>query len=374
MLTGPFNLNVTNCNAIIIPFTVNTSISNLYFVADGESKSLPIELICPTNIVATCGQVVTYPPASYAACGDVSVNYNPPDNVVFPYGVTPVTITITDQFGNTTNCTFTVTVNDSTPPVVPTLTNITAQCSAQVPTPTTIDICGNVTNVIVGTTTDPTSYNTQGTYVVHWKFDDGHGNVSTATQTVIVQDTIPPVKPNLPDLTYNACSGSFPTPPTPQTTDNCAGAVYGTTTTQFPITNFGSNVVTWTFTDGNGNTTVATQNVTVAGLSFLGFYSPISGTGGTCSSTLRTINQGSVIPIKFDLQCGSTLLTSGTPPVVLIQAYKGCTPGAQLVNANATYQNVWHFNWDTTGWSKGVYKVTVILPDGTTQIVFVTLK
>jgi len=375
LMAGPFNLNVSNCNAIVIPFTLDTSISNLYFIADAEANSLPIALVCPTNMTATCGQTVIYPPAFYSACGDVTVNYSTPDNQTFPRGVTPVTITITDQAGDSTNCTFTVTVVDTTPPVVPTLSDIMGQCSAQAPAPATVNICGNTTNVIIGTTSDPTSFNTQGTNVVHWKFDDGNGNIRLASQNVIVRDTMPPATPTLPDLNYSMCSGTSPTPPTPQTTDNCAGTVFGTTTTQFPITNLGTTVITWNFSDGNGNSTSATQKVNVAGLTFEGFYPPLGGTGGTCAKPLRTLNQGSVNPIKFDMLCGSTLITSGTPPMVKIQSYsKSCVAGAELVDTAATYNNDWHYNWDTSAWAKGTYKVTVLLPDGTSQFVFVTLK
>jgi len=39
LMVGPFDLNSSNCNALIIPFTVETSITNLYFVSDGEAKS-----------------------------------------------------------------------------------------------------------------------------------------------------------------------------------------------------------------------------------------------------------------------------------------------------------------------------------------------
>jgi hypothetical protein len=36
------------------------------------------------------------------------------------------------------------------------------------------------------------TYNTQGTFTVHWTYDDGNGNKATQTQTVIVKDTTPP--------------------------------------------------------------------------------------------------------------------------------------------------------------------------------------
>jgi len=374
LMVGPFDLNSSNCNALIIPFTVETSITNLYFVSDGEAKSLPLEITCPPNIVVTCGQPVVYQSVIYSGCGDVTVDYVPPADYPFPRGVTPVTVTLKDSFGNSTNCTFTVTVMDTTPPVVPVLPAVSGQCSASVTTPTTVDICGTTTNVITATTADPTSYNAQGSYTVHWSFDDGNGNVSTAAQSVTVKDTVPPVKPTLADINYSYCTAASITPPTPTTTDNCAGAITGTTTTSFPITAVGTNVVTWKFDDGNGNVTTATQNVIVSGLSFAGFYSPIAGANGSCTQPVQNIKAGSVEPIKFDIQCGSTVITGGTPPVVLIQAYSNCTPGANLVNVNATYQNNWHYNWDTSGWAKGIYKVIVVLPDGTSRFVFLKLQ
>jgi hypothetical protein len=299
LLVGPFDLNVSNCTALLIPFTVETSTTNLYFVTDGVAKSYPLVLYCPSNIVVNCGEPVVYAPASFSGCGDVKIEYNPLPNTTFPVGTTPVTVTATDKDGNTTNCVFTVTVLDKTPPVKPTLASIT--------------------------------------------------------------DT--------------NCTGLPVTPPIPSTTDSCMGTIFGTTTTTFPVTNRGTTVVTWTFDDGNGNKTTADQSITISGLSFVGFYAPISGTNGTCAVPLRTINQGSIIPVKFDTKCGSTLVTGGTPPVVKIQAYSNtCAPGSELVSVNAVYQNNWHYNWDTSGWAKGVYRVVVILPDGTFQYAFVKLK
>ena len=73
--------------------------------------------------------------------------------------------------------------------------------------PTTTDNCAGT---VTGTTSDALTYNTQGTFTVHWTFSDGHGNTSTANQTVIVQDTTPPTA-NCPanittNISPNACS------------------------------------------------------------------------------------------------------------------------------------------------------------------------
>ena len=229
---------------------------------------------------------------------------------------------------------------------------------------------------IGSSTSSPLTYNAQGTNFITWTFNDGNGNSTSAVQRVIVRDVTPPVRPTLPDINFNGCSGGGYTPAAPPTTtDNCKGTVIGTTTTSFPITTMGTNVVTWTFDDHNGNKTTATQRIIISGLTFTGFYSPIAAINGTCQAPARTINQGSVNPIKFDINCGGTPVTSGTPPVVKIQTYSNnCSPGAELVVVNAVYQNDWHYNWDTTGWAKGVYKVTVVLPDGSQQFVFVKIK
>jgi hypothetical protein len=247
---------------------------------------------------------------------------------------------------------------------------LTGQCSVSVPTPTATNSCGITKKIAIGTTSDPLTYTTQGTNIVHWSFDDGNGIVSTANQTVIVKDTIAPVAPVLPTVT-GSCSAPV-TLTAPTATDNCAGTVTGTTTTVFPITAQGTTVVTWRFSDGN-NTSTATQNVVIAGLAFKGFYSPISTVSNLCTAPV-VVNQGSVLPIKFDMLCGTTPITAGTAPIVKIQLWTGCQFVSEPISVAAVYNNDWHYNWDTSAWAKGIYKVIVILPDGTSRNVFVKLK
>jgi hypothetical protein len=189
-----------------------------------------------------------------------------------------------------------------------------------------------------------------------------------------VKDTIAPVIPVLPDVNVSFCNLPF-TPTRPTTTDNCAGIVTGTTTTAFPLTAVGTTTVTWSFSDGHGNTVTANQKIIINGYTFVGFYSPISAIGGDCHSPAKNIKGGSVIPIKFDVKCGSTLVTSGIQPVVKVQSVDGnCNPTSTLLSVNAVYQNDWHANWDTSNWAPGIYKIVVLLPDGTMPYVFVNLK
>ncbi|HEV7892006.1 MAG TPA: cadherin repeat domain-containing protein [Pyrinomonadaceae bacterium] len=71
------------------------------------------------------------------------------------------------------------------------LPDVTGECSAAItgPAPTATDA---YVGPVTGTTTDPLGYSTQGEHVVTWHFDDGHGNVSTQTQKVIVKDVTAP--------------------------------------------------------------------------------------------------------------------------------------------------------------------------------------
>ena len=93
-----------------------------------------------------------------------------------------------------------------------------------------------------------------------WTTDD-NSNSATYTQTITVVDTTAVADvANLADVTAE-CGVETLTAPT--ATDNCAGIITGTTTTVLPITAQGTTVVTWIFTDANGNVSTQTQNVII---------------------------------------------------------------------------------------------------------------
>ncbi|MFH6969882.1 hypothetical protein ACHRVL_23020, partial [Flavobacterium sp. FlaQc-28] len=171
-------------------------------------------------------------------------------------GETDVTWTFNDGNGNTSTAIQKVILKDITAPVVPTLTNITAECSVDTITaPTTTDNCAGT---LTGVTTTQFPITTQGETDVTWTFNDGNGNSSTVLQKVILKDITAPTVPTLTNVTAEC---SVDTIAAPTTTDNCAGMLTGVTTTQFPITAQGETDVTWTFNDGNGNTSTAIQKV-----------------------------------------------------------------------------------------------------------------
>ncbi|MFB0903048.1 MAG: hypothetical protein QMB11_01580, partial [Nonlabens sp.] len=156
-----------------------------------------------------------------------------------------------------------VTIFDNTPPNpdLATLADVTAECvvTSLVP-PTATDNCAGMVTVTNDATLPISGEGT--TALVTWTYDDGNGNTSTQTQNVIIDDVTAPVADAaaLADLIAECeiTSLVFPT-----AADNCAGTVTVTNDVSLPITFQGTTVVTWTYDDGNGNTSAQTQNVII---------------------------------------------------------------------------------------------------------------
>lgn len=120
----------------------------------------------------------------------------------------------------------------------------------------------NCSGWIKGTTTDPLVFNAQGTYTIHWSYNDGHGNISTQNQTVIIKDNVKPVI-KTPANTSVSC-GVVATPAitgTATATDNCSGLVVITYTDVLSGT---SIVRTWKATDAAGNFSTGLQTITLS--------------------------------------------------------------------------------------------------------------
>jgi hypothetical protein len=236
----------------------NTTTQTQSIVVDDVTAPVPNVTTLPT-ITEQCSASVTAPTATDNCAGQITATTTDPTSFTAD-GTYTIHWTYDDGNGNTTTQDQTVIVDDTIAPVpnVTTLPTITEQCSATVTAPTATDNCaGNVT----ATTTDPTSFTADGTYTIHWTYDDGNGNTTTQDQTVIVDDTIAPV-PNVGSLTTitEQCSATVTAP---TATDNCAGQITATTTDPTSFTADGTYTIQWTYDDGRGNTTTQTQTVIV---------------------------------------------------------------------------------------------------------------
>ncbi|QTA77917.1 alpha/beta hydrolase fold domain-containing protein [Desulfonema limicola] len=176
------------------------------------------------DILSECSVSITQPPA---ATDDTAGTVYGTTSTPLSYteqGEYEITWTYDDGNGNTSTQTQIVIIEDLTPPDpdMDELPVINGQCSAEITEiPNAADNC---TGGIDGTTTDPLSYTEQGIYTVIWSYDDGHGNITTQNQTVIVKDTEPPVINSVtadPNILWEPNHKMVPVTITVMAYDNC---------------------------------------------------------------------------------------------------------------------------------------------------------
>ncbi|HYE66279.1 MAG TPA: HYR domain-containing protein, partial [Pyrinomonadaceae bacterium] len=222
------------------------------------------KISCPADIVTTLGvgqstAVVNYNVTATDNSSDVTINSDPPSGTAFPVGTTRVTSTATDDSGNTSTCSFTVTVNDVEKPSIACPANIvtstdSGKCSAVVSyTVTATDNSPGVTVV-----SDPPSGSTfpKGTTNVTSIATDTSGNTSACTFTVTVNDNEKPLISCPANLTAPATSaaGVVVTYSSPSATDNCQGVTVVSNPPSGSVFPVGTTTVTATATDASGKT------------------------------------------------------------------------------------------------------------------------
>ena len=258
--TSTITISMTDSLGAIGTRTFNVTFNDIVT----PTITAPAAVNTTTNTACTATGVALGTPVTADNCGVASVTNNAP--TAFPRGVTTVTWTVTDLGGNTATATQTVTITDNVNPTItaPATVNTTTNtaCTATglaLGTPTTADNC----SVASVTNNAPTVF-PLGATTVTWTVTDGSGRTATATQTVNVTDNVNPTitAPAAVNTTTNtACTATGVALGTPTNADNCSVAsVTNNAPTAFPL---GATTVTWTVTDGAGNTATATQIVTV---------------------------------------------------------------------------------------------------------------
>ena len=227
--------------------------SSCSFTVTVVDNQAPV-ITCPANVTANtapglCTAVVTY--------GSISATDNCPAPTItlvsglssgstFPLGINTVVYRATDGVGNSSTCSFTVTVVDLQPPTISCPANVSVQCASLVPpvniaTVSAADNCGPPTvawvNDVISSQTCVNRYTLTRTY----RATDASGNTATCAQTITVNDNTPPVitftdpllqgVPNGGTI-YVQCEGQNPDWELPSfstgsvsTSDNCNGNV-----------------------------------------------------------------------------------------------------------------------------------------------------
>lgn len=204
---------------------------------------------CPANITANndpnqCSAVVTYTtPTPSGNCTDPdtgqvpSVNCNPPSGSAFPVGTTTVVCSV-----GPTDCTFTVTVNDTRPPTQPTITCPANQTATEdppgsrsavvnYPPPTTTGNC-----VTVNCNPPSGSSFRIGTTTVTCTGTDSSNNTVTCTFTVTVNSACPFTCPaNINQNNDPNQCGAVVNYATPTTSGSCTITCSPASGTFFPV-------------------------------------------------------------------------------------------------------------------------------------------
>ena len=141
-------------------------------------------ITCPANItvntpVGSCTAVVNFAATATDNCPGTTIAYSPASGSVFALGTTTVTATATDAAGNTSTCSFTVTVNDGQLPVI----------SAQ---PSNRSACVGTTATFTVTASNVVTY--------QWQQWNGTAWVNTGTNSASL---------SLPNVAYSQNTNTF---------------------------------------------------------------------------------------------------------------------------------------------------------------------
>ena len=208
--------------------------SSCTFIITVLDKTPPVLLNCPPNLTFTtdlssCDVVVNWTAPTVSDPCDlylITPGVNIPSGSVLPTGIETITYTAVDTSGNSTQCSFSVTVREDVPPVLsncpPDISTTTSSCTAVVTwaPPLATDNCelDTVTvNIASGSVFPETST------LVLYTATDAWGNSSTCTFTVTVVDIVPPQFSGCQaDLIVDAGLCSIPVSwLQPTATDNC---------------------------------------------------------------------------------------------------------------------------------------------------------
>lgn len=248
-------------------------------VLDNEDPTIS----CPANIEINAGlecstEVNFSAPTAMDNCNVASVTQTdgPSSGSEFEVGVTTITFEAADDFGNTTACSFTVTVTEEAPPVITCPDNIstttdTGVCQAEVnyDLPQASDDCSTVSLTLISGFESGESF-PLGTTIVTYQAEDEQGNTALCSFEVTVVDEEAPIFDCLENSTIptdqDNCGAAF-TYDVPTAIDNCSNMV-NVIQTAGPIsgTLLPLGVTTFSFeaTDDNGNTAICSFDITVS--------------------------------------------------------------------------------------------------------------
>ena len=254
--------------------------------ANGNSSACTADITIEDNVppIATCQDITIQLDAAGNAsivpsqidngssdnCGIANMSVNPNTFTCAAVGANPVTLTVTDFYGNVSTCSATVTVQDNVPPVA-ICQDITVQLDASgnaTITASQIDNGSNDACGVASLTINNSSFDCSdvGPNTVTLTVVDVNGNSSTCTSTVTVEDNVAP-NALCQDITIQLDASGNASITAAQidngSNDACGIASLSVSPSTFDCSNVGANAVVLTVTDNNGNVSTCNATVTV---------------------------------------------------------------------------------------------------------------
>jgi hypothetical protein len=248
----------------------NTSTATFnVMVKDTTAPVVTVAGSLSAEATSAAGAVVNFSASAVDAVdGALVASCVPASGSVFPVGSTTVTCTAIDGAGNTGSASFTVTVGDTTKPVLTVPGPITAEATGS--SGAAVTFSASATDIVSGSLAAaclPASGSTFaiGATTVTCSAIDGAGNTGSASFTVTVGDTTKPVVTVPGPITAEATGSSgaavtFSASATDIVSGSLAAACLPASGSTFAI---GTTSVTCTATDANNNTGSASFTVTV---------------------------------------------------------------------------------------------------------------
>jgi len=345
----------------------NSSIATAEVPPDAGSPSCT--LTCPLNMTVVANTTVSGEPGAYVnyaaaagggSCGaitnDPASSHEGAGGEILPGRFLSVgTHLITSSSESGDSCTFTITVTESTPPTITCPPNKTVS-AASGETTATVDPGTPTTNPSTGVTVTfvrsddlPNDGNPPpalsdpyplGTTNITWTVTDAVGLTASCVQQITVVenncagDTTPPTITAPPDVTVGTGPDSVSCNVAlddelgqPTASDNCSFSI---STSGVPAGNafpVGTTNVTYTVTDGAGNTASAVQHVTVVDNTPPTITAPANASY-TCPSQ---------VPAASGSQATGVFDNCGTPTVTVSQSSSGAGSAASPLIIVRTY-------------------------------------
>lgn len=266
-----FAIETTEVSCEVTDSASNTGSASFFVtVQDTTAPTITVPADITVEATSSDGAEVSFTAsASDAVDGESLIpDCDPASGSTFPIGTTTVTCEIADIADNTASDTFTVTVEDTTAPVVTAPADITVEATGVLTTITDLGTASASDTVDGSTlvTNDAPSSFPLGTTTVTYSSTDNAGNTGTDTQAVTVADTTAPTLTVPDDIVAEATSPSgaavsFDV----SASDSVAGeglefsCDYESGDT-FPL---GATTVECEAADGQGNTGTASFTITV---------------------------------------------------------------------------------------------------------------